>query len=132
VTVALDGDRVVGFYALLNSAIRYRNAPASLTSIQSDRYDIPATYLKVLAVDSECQGRGYGSNLLLHALETAAAAAGLGVTSFAVFLHAVDDAVTRWYAARGFRPLIEGDPKRSMYVRMSDVESTLHQWSHLK
>ena len=53
-------------------------------------------------------------------------------SSFAVSLHGVDDAVTRWYAARGFRPLIEGDPKRSMYVRMSEVEATLHEWSHLK
>lgn len=58
VTVALDGDRVVAFYALLNSAIKYRTAPASLTSIQSDRYDIPATYLKVACRRQRVPGQG--------------------------------------------------------------------------
>lgn len=126
VTVALDDDRVVGFYALLNSVIKYKTAPMALTSVQHDRFDIPATYLKVIAVDNGYKNEGLGSELLLHALERAAAAAEL-VTSFAVSLHAVDDAVADWYGKRGFVPLIEGDPKRSMYLKMSDVRATFDQ-----
>lgn len=93
--VALDGDRVVGFYSLAAGSMEYRDAPARVSKGQA-RHPIPLLVLARLAVDSSCQGRGIGRGLLKDAFMRALRAAEI-VGIRALVVHAKDEAARDWY-----------------------------------
>ena len=83
---------------------------------------IPATLLGQLAIDRSHQGRGHAASLLRFALG-AALRASREVGSFAVITHPIDDEVRGFYRRWGFED-VPFDPRRSMLVRMIDIEKS--------
>jgi GNAT superfamily N-acetyltransferase len=83
---------------------------------------VPATLLGQLAIHKAHQGRGHARSLLLFSL-TAALRASREVGSFGVLTHPIDDQVREFYRRWGFEDL-PFDPRRSMIVRMIDLEKS--------
>ncbi len=83
---------------------------------------VPATLLGQLAVDKAYQGQGHARSLLHFAL-TAALRASREVGSFGVLTHPIDEQVRQFYRQWGFED-VPFDPKRSMIVRMVDLEKS--------
>ena len=83
---------------------------------------IPATLLGQLAIDKAHQGRGHAGSLLRFAL-TAALRASREVGSFGVITHPIDEQVRQFYRRWGFED-VPFDPRRSMIVRMIDLEKS--------
>ena len=75
-----------------------------------------------LAVATTHQGRSHAKSLLAFALRSAVAAAS-HVGSYAVITHPLDDQVRAFYARFHFEDL-PGDPKRAMFVRISELAAT--------
>jgi GNAT superfamily N-acetyltransferase len=84
---------------------------------------VPATLLGQLAIHKSHQGRGHARSLLLFALTTALRAS-REVGSFGVVTHPIDEPVRQFYRRWGFED-VPFDPKRSMIVRMVDLEKSL-------
>jgi GNAT superfamily N-acetyltransferase len=83
---------------------------------------VPATLLGQLAIHKTHQGRGHARSLLLFAL-TAALRASREIGSFGVLTHPIDERVREFYRRWGFED-VPFDPKRSMIVRMVDLEKS--------
>lgn len=83
---------------------------------------VPATLLGRLAIHEPYQGQGHARSLLLFAL-TAALRASREVGSFGVLTHPIDEQVRQFYRRWGFED-VPFDPKRSMIVRMVDLETS--------
>ena len=83
---------------------------------------LPATLLGQLAVDRSYQGKGHARSLLLFTL-TAALRASHDVGSFGVITHPIDDQIRQFYRRWGFEDM-PFDPRRSMIVRMVDLEKS--------
>jgi GNAT superfamily N-acetyltransferase len=83
---------------------------------------VPVTLLGQLAVHNVYHGQGYARSLLLFALTTALRAS-REVGSFGVITHPVDDKIRAFYRRWGFED-VPFDPKRSMIVRMIDLEKS--------
>ena len=83
---------------------------------------VPATLLGQLAIHLSHQGQGHARSLLQFAL-TAALRASREVGSFGVLTHPLDDEVRQFYRRWGFEDL-PFDPRRSMIVRMVDLEKS--------
>lgn len=83
---------------------------------------VPATLLGQLAIHLSHQGQGHARSLLQFAL-TAALRASREVGSFGVLTHPLDDEVRQFYRRWGFEDL-PFDPRRSMVVRMIDLEKS--------
>jgi GNAT superfamily N-acetyltransferase len=83
---------------------------------------VPATLLGQLAIHKTYQGQGHARSLLLFAL-TAALRASREVGSFGVLTHPIDERVRQFYRQWGFDD-VPFDPKRSMIVRMVDLEKS--------
>jgi len=83
---------------------------------------VPATLLGQLAIDKAYQGQGHARSLLLFAL-TAALRASYEVGSFGVLTHPIDEQVRQFYRRWGFED-VPFDPRRSMIVRMADLEKS--------
>ena len=83
---------------------------------------VPATLLGQLAIQKTYQGQGHARSLLLFAL-TAALRASREVGSFGVLTHPIDERVREFYRRWGFED-VPFDPRRSMIVRMVDLEKS--------
>jgi GNAT superfamily N-acetyltransferase len=83
---------------------------------------VPATLLGQLAIYKTYQGQGHARSLLLFAV-TAALRASREVGSFGVLTHPIDEKVRQFYRQWGFED-VPFDPKRSMIVRMVDLEKS--------
>jgi len=82
--------------------------------------DIPIILLGQLAVDKRFQQKGYARSLLFFALKTCVALS-KEVGCFGVLAQPLDDEVRAFYRRFGFEDL-PGDPRRSMIVRIRDLE----------
>ena len=88
---------------------------------QRNRPDpVPVLLLGQLAVDRSQQGRGVARSLMLFALTTAVRFS-KEIGCCGVLTHPLDDAVRAFYERFGFGTL-PFDPKRSMIVRIVDLE----------
>jgi GNAT superfamily N-acetyltransferase len=83
---------------------------------------VPATLLGQLAIHKTHQGRGHARSLLLFALTTALRAS-REIGSFGVLTHPIDERVREFYRRWGFED-VPFDPKRSMIIRMIDLEKS--------
>src|SRR5687768_5779260 len=64
-----DGEwRVLGYYTLASSAIRFESLPANLAK-KLPKHPVPTVLLARLAIDRSCQGQGLGKLLLADALK---------------------------------------------------------------
>jgi GNAT superfamily N-acetyltransferase len=75
-----------------------------------------------LAIHKTYQGQGHARSLLFFVLMTAWRAS-REVGSFGVLTHPIDEQVRQFYRRWGFEDL-PFDPKRSMIVRMVDLEKS--------
>ena len=100
--VALEGDRVVGYYALTTGSVHKHESPQRIAKGLAN-HPIGIVLLARLAVDRTQQGRGLGKALLFDALTRIQEAAEI-VAVRAVMVHAIDEAARRFYEHFGFEP----------------------------
>ncbi len=98
--VALDGDRIVGYYALTTGSVHKHESPQRIAKGLAN-HPIGIVLLARLAVDQTQQGRGLGKALLFDALSRIEEAAAI-VAVRAVMVHAIDEAARRFYQHFGF------------------------------
>jgi predicted N-acetyltransferase YhbS len=109
---------IAGYVSMCAAQIERAHLPKSA---QRNRPDpIPALLLGQLAVDQQYQGKGHSRSLMLFALETAVRFS-KEIGCFGVLTHPLDDGVRAFYTRFGFETL-PFDPKRSMVVRIVDLE----------
>lgn len=113
-----QGGPIIGYVTLSAGQIERAALPRPLQRNKPD--PLPATLLGQLAVHRDRQGKGYARSLLFFALRTALRAS-KDIGSFGVFTHPLDADARGFYARWGFVDL-PYDPRRSMIVRMADLE----------
>ena len=119
--VAVDGGRVVGYYALVATTIDHAAATAAARHGLSQRFPIPAALIARLAVDETWQGRGLGRSLLRDAAVRILRAAD-EVAIRAVLVHAKTRRAATFYARYGFEP--SGIDEPTLMVPLSVVRAT--------
>lgn len=120
--VALDNDRIVGFYSLAVGEIAFDGAAERLTKGLA-RHPVPVMLLARLPVSSAFQGRGLGAGLLKDAIfRTLAAADIAGIR--ALVTHAKDAPARQFYEHFGFTAS-PTDPLH-LHVLLKDLKSALN------
>jgi GNAT superfamily N-acetyltransferase len=114
----LATNSVVGFVAL--SAAQIQREYLAKPQRRNKPEEVPVTLLGQFAIDRRYHGKGYGGLLLQFALSTALRAS-REIASLGVLTHPLDDSVRAFHRRWGFQELAE-DPRRSMIVRMVDLE----------
>ena len=109
---------IVGYVTMSAAQIEREFLPKAHQRNKPD--PVPATLLGQLAIHRAYQGQGHARSLLFFAL-TVALRASREVGSFGVLTHPIDEQVRQFYRRWGFEDL-PFDPKRSMIVRMVDLE----------
>lgn len=102
--VLTDGDsHIKGYYTLSKYTVEIENWDDALAKKYNlIKYKaIPCTLIGRLAVDSDCEARGYGKKLLMHALRTAFEVS-KSIASFAVIVDAIDQNAKNFYMKYGF------------------------------
>lgn len=108
----IDGDgSVVGYFAFAPHLLERADAPKRLARRAPQQ--IPAILLAKLAIDSTCQGQGLGSELLVHALGVAVAAA-RSAGGRVVLVDAIDDTARAFYERHDFEVLPGGTTRLVM------------------
>lgn len=98
--IALDGNRVAGYYALTAGSVHKHESPQRIAKGLAN-HPIGVVLLARLAVDRKQQAKGLGKALLFDALTRIEAAADLiGVR--AMLVHAIDETARRFYLHFGF------------------------------
>jgi predicted N-acetyltransferase YhbS len=115
-----DTGFVAGYVGLSAGQIERAFLPKAQRRNKPD--PIPITLLGQLAIATTHQGQGHAKSLLAFALRSAVAAAD-HVGSYAVITHPLGDQVRAFYARFHFEDL-PGDPKRAMFVRISELAAT--------
>lgn len=128
VMVSPDG-ALIGFYAINAHAVNYADLPSRYARTRPAHGNIPAAFISMIGRDQRFRGAGYGSDLLVDALDRIARAAdtlGIAVVLLDV-LHCGDlDRVARrkaLYESFGFTPLAS-NPLR-MFLPVTTVRSLL-------
>ncbi len=119
--VACDGNRVAGFYSLAASTVEKRRVSSRVGRSMPE--PIPVILLGQLAVDTDFQGRGLGSDLLVDAAKRAFAAAEI-IGARAIVVQAIDKQATAFYGRFGFRPFSDCEPLM-LLLRISELEALL-------
>jgi GNAT superfamily N-acetyltransferase len=108
-----DSNQLLGYYTAVFTAL---DAGIQLAGIPVSNYKKPAFLIARLAVDQRAQNLGVGKALLRNALNTAMRAsetAGLEI----IFVDAIDDEATTFYAKFGFTRF--DAHSNHMYITMS-------------
>ena len=119
--VACDGARVVGFYSLAASAVERRRVPSRVGRSMPE--PVPVILFGQLAVDTDYQGRGLGSDLLVDAARRALSAAEF-IGARAIVVQALDEAAKSFYGRFGFRLFSEREPLM-LLLRISELKALL-------
>lgn len=93
--VALEGNRVVGYYALTTGSVHKHESPQRIAKGLAN-HPIGVVLLARLAVDQAQQGKGLGKALLFDALSRIEEAADI-VGVRAVLVHAIHEAARHFY-----------------------------------
>jgi GNAT superfamily N-acetyltransferase len=123
--VALDGNSVVGFYALTTGSVHKHESPQRIAKGLAN-HPIGVVLLARLAVDRTQQGKGLGKALLFDALSRIEEAADI-VGVRAMLVHAIDDPARRFYLHFGFEksPV---DPYQLLLL-LKDLRKARHEAS---
>lgn len=114
-----DSQVVIGYFAITPANVAPDDLSRSVRGGYSSR--IPGYLIARLAIARELHGHGYGSEVLLDALESAAAAANLGGGRLIV-VDAIDDNAFAFYRHHGLTPF--GGTTR-LFIRIDRVNETL-------
>ena len=115
-----NANRIVGYVSL--SAAQIERGFLAKADRRNRPDPVPVTLLGQLAVAKAYQGEGHARSLLRFAL-AAALRASREVGSFGVITHPLDDTLRAVYGRWGFED-VPFDPRRSMIVRMIDLEKS--------
>jgi len=119
--LALEGDRVIGYFTLAVGDVEPTEAPERVTKGLS-RHRVPVMLLARLAVASDRQGRGLGAGLLKDAmLRTLHAADIAGIRVLVV--HAKDDGARTFYERFDF--VASSTDPLHLFVLLKDVRALL-------
>ena len=115
--------RVTRKYTLSATSILLADLPDE-TARKLPKYPhVPATLLGRLAIDSRCQGRGYGELMLLDALRRARALlATSSVASYAVVVDAINERARSFYEHYEFCSF--PDRKLRLFLPMKTIADT--------
>ncbi|WP_256203267.1 GNAT family N-acetyltransferase [Sphingopyxis sp. YR583] len=119
--VAMDGERVVGFYSLVVGEVAYDDAPERLTK-GMPRHPVLIILIARLAIAIGYQGKGLGAGLLKDAVLRTLQAAELGGIR-AIVVHEKDDDAREFYERYGFGPSLTDNYHLSLLLK--DVRRTL-------
>lgn len=99
--VAVDNkNKVYGYYSLSTSSIEFQELPEKYTK-QLPHYPIPAALIARLAIDSNIEGQGLGSRLLIDALQRIFLVSD-ELAIKVVLVDAIDDQAKNFYLHFGF------------------------------
>ncbi len=125
--VALNDNRVIGYYSLVVGEIVYDDAPERLVK-GTPRHPVPIILLARLAVDQSWQGRGLGAALVVDAVRRVLQASEIvGVRAMAV--HAKDEQAKHFYEHLGFEPF--ATQPFTLYRLLKDIRLMLENPSPL-
>lgn len=119
---ALDGGRIVGYYALTTGSVHRHESPDRIARGLAN-HPIGIVLLARLAVDRTYQGRGLGKALLFDALSRIEEAADI-VAVRAVMVHAIDETARGFYQHFGFEES-PADPYQ-MLLLLKDIRKAIH------
>jgi len=114
--LATEDGRIAGYVTLSNGEIPVAIVPRGLK--YPPVLAVPTTLIGRLAVDRAFQGRGHGSDLLIHAIRKTVEAS-KGVASAVIEVDALDEQARGFYEHFGFRGLL--DDKLHLYLPMADA-----------
>ena len=118
VLVDSPASAIIGFYTLSAKSILLADLPDE-TARKLPKYPhVPATLLGRLAIDSRCQGRGYGELMLLDALRRALQATS-AVASYAVVVDAINERAQSFYEQYEFCSF--PDRKMRLFLPMKTI-----------
>ncbi len=123
--VALDENRVVGYYALTTGSVHKHESPQRIAKGLAN-HPVGVVLLARLAVDRTQQGKGLGKALLFDSLSRIEEAADI-VGVRAVLVHAIDDAARRSYLHFGFEQS-PGNPYQLLLL-LKDLRKAIHEKS---
>lgn len=109
---------IAGYVTLSTGQIEREFLPKAAQRNTPDT--VPIFLLGQLAVDRRFQRTGVARSLLFYALKTSVLVS-RQVGCFGVLTHSLDEEARGFYRRFGFEDL-PGDPKRSMIVRIKDLE----------
>jgi GNAT superfamily N-acetyltransferase len=109
---------IVAYYAVAPTAVRKDSFPRSVTGGVSL---IPGHLVARLALDQSLHGQGFGTALLLDAIETIVAAADRAGGRL-ILVDAKDETAAQFYRAHSFRRLADTD---RLYVTVAQARSML-------
>lgn len=112
------GETVVGYYALVMSAVSHDRAPSRLRRGMPD--PVPVVLLARLAVDRSERGRGRGGYLLVDCLRRCVRG-GAEFGARAVVVDAIDERAAEFYRHFGFRDL----DQRRLWRRLTDIAAAV-------
>lgn len=120
--VAVEGDRIAGYYALTTGSVHKHESPQRIAKGFAN-HPVGVVLLARLAVDRSEQAKGLGKALLIDALSRVEQAAEI-VGVRAVLVHAIDDAARRFYLHFDFEesPV---DPFQLMLL-LKDLRKAIH------
>ena len=111
--VAVDQQRILGFYALASAFVLIEDLPEE--HIKRYPRQIPVTRLGRLAICTDLQAQGLGKLLLADAIVRTRQAA-LAVGSAGLLVDAKDDGAAEFYQHYGFRPCAKQPHKLFMPI----------------
>lgn len=117
---------VLGFYTLGAFSVRQDLGPKIWRRWRID--EVPAIFIRALAVREDMHGKGYGTALMTNAMERC-----LGISEMigavAIILDVLEDEAfeRRWqfYTALGFRSLNDQKNPKRVYIQIADVRSNV-------
>lgn len=116
-----DAGAVAGFYTLSNHTVSGIELPGKDSGATGQ---VPTTLLGKLALRQNLRGSGYGSLLLLDAMERAVVGSDYS-SSRLIVLDAANEKVMKWYRKNSFKSFSELSPLR-MYMKMSTAEKIVN------
>ena len=109
---------VIGYYTLSATSILLADLPSETAKKLPKYPQVPATLLGRLAIDSHCQGMGYGDILIIDALRRALLAT-TEIASYAVVVDAINERARSFYEHYGFCAF--PDRKLRLYLPMKTI-----------
>jgi GNAT superfamily N-acetyltransferase len=110
--VATDDAGLIGYYTLASASVRLADLPDAQKKKLPGYGDVPCVLLGRLAIGVDRQGKGYGGDLLVDAIERALKA---DLASHAMLADPIDARAEAFYAHHGFIHAIESMPNRMFF-----------------
>lgn len=120
--VALDEQKVIGYYSLATNSVVPEEAPERMTKGLA-RHPVPVILMARFAVDQNYQGQGIGKGLFKDAIKRVLGVAkdGAGVRAFVV--HAKHEKARAFYESLDMIRFSESS--LNLYLLVKDIERTL-------